>query len=145
MEQWLIAQMGGRPMVLPPALLEVLHAPGINTPSERVASPWRRARLKDAHYALGWRVYDYEGHTLIFHAGAVQGYRTEIGFFPEYHVGMVVLWNCECAEPAGLMPMLFDKLLDLPEVDWAGLNARQRAAPRTRKSSPSHRRARKSG
>jgi beta-lactamase class C len=145
MEQWLIAQMGGRPMVLPPALLEVLHAPGINTPSERVASPWRRARLKDAHYALGWRVYDYEGHTLIFHAGAVQGYRTEVGFFPEYHVGMVVLWNCECAEPAGLMPMLFDKLLDLPEVDWAGLNARQRAAPRTRKSSPSHRRARKSG
>jgi beta-lactamase class C len=142
MEQWLIAQMGGRPMVLPPALLEVLHAPGINTPSERVASPWRRARLKDAHYALGWRVYDYEGHTLIFHAGAVQGYRTEIGFFPEYHVGMVVLWNCECAEPAGLMPMLFDKLLDLPEVDWAGLKARPRAVHK-RKASRSHRHARK--
>ena len=28
MEQWLIAQMGGRPDVLPSNLLEVLHAPG---------------------------------------------------------------------------------------------------------------------
>jgi len=128
MEQWLIAQMGGRPMVLPESLLDVLHAPGIDTPSERFASPWRRERVLSAHYALGWRVYDYAGHTLIFHAGAVQGYRAEIGFFPEYHIGMVVMWNCECAEPAGLMPMVFDKLLGLPEVDWAGLNTPVRAA-----------------
>jgi len=142
MEQWLIAQMGGRPMVLPPELLEVLHAPGINTPGERVASPWRRARLTDAHYALGWRVYNYAGHTLIFHAGAVQGYRTEIGFFPEYHVGMVVLWNCECAEPAGLMPMVFDKVLDLPEVDWAGLNVPAHATRARAKTSRVHRRLR---
>lgn len=136
MEQWLIAQMGGRPMVLPPELLEVLHAPGIDTPGERVASPWRRARVSDAHYALGWRVYDYAGHTLIFHAGAVQGYRAEIGFFPEYHAGVVMMWNCECAEPAGLMPMVFDKMLGLPEVDWAGLNAPDRPA-RARPKKPS--------
>ena len=57
----------------------------------------------------------------------MQGYRAEIGFFPEYNVGMVLLWNCECAEPAGLMPMVFDKMLGLPEVDWAGLNAPGRA------------------
>lgn len=141
MEQWLIAQMGGRPMVLPQQLLEVLHAPGIDTPSERLASPWRRARVKEAHYALGWRVYDYAGHTLIFHAGAVQGYRAEIGFFPEYHVGMVLMWNCECAEPAGLMPMVFDKLLGLPEVDWAGLSspARRAAKPASQKHKRSRR------
>lgn len=146
MEQWLIAQMGGRPMVLPPALLETLHSPVIDTPSERVASPWRRARLSDAKYALGWRVYTYAGETLIFHAGAVQGYRAEIGFFPKYHVGMVILWNCECAEPAGLMPMVFDKMLGLPEVDWAGLNATERAAPASsrKKSSTKSRRAHKS-
>jgi beta-lactamase class C len=143
MEQWLIAQMGGRPMVLSQSLLDVLHAPGIDTPSERMNSPWRRARVKEAHYALGWRVYDYEGHTLIFHAGAVQGYRAEIGFFPEYHVGMVLLWNCECTEPAGLMPMVFDKMLGLPEVDWAGLKAPIRTAhTRPGKTSHAHRRAR---
>jgi beta-lactamase class C len=121
MEQWLIAQMGGRPMVLPDALLEVLHAPVIDTPTERLFSNWRRVRVKHASYSLGWRVYDYAGHTLIFHAGAVKGYRSMIGFFPEYHAGAVVLWNCESNTPAGMMPMLLDALLGLPHRDWAGL------------------------
>jgi beta-lactamase class C len=126
MEQWLIAQMGGRPMVLPDALLEVLHAPVIATPSERMFSNWRRARVEKASYALGWRVYDYAGHTLIFHAGAVQGYRSMIGFFPEYRAGVVVLWNCESSTPSGLMPMLLDALLGLPHEDWAGLDRAKR-------------------
>ncbi|HEX7112222.1 MAG TPA: serine hydrolase domain-containing protein [Mizugakiibacter sp.] len=122
MEQWLIAQMGGRPDVLPADLLDVLHAPVINTPSERVATPWRRTRLKHADYALGWRIYDYAGETLVFHAGAVQGYRAMIGFFPRYHAGVVVMWNCESAAPSGLMPMLLDKMLGLPYMDWAGID-----------------------
>ncbi|GAP65989.1 penicillin-binding protein, beta-lactamase classC [Mizugakiibacter sediminis] len=122
MEQWLIAQMGGRPDVLPADLLEVLHAPVIATPSERVATPWRRARLKRADYALGWRVYDYAGETLVFHAGAVQGYRAMIGFLPKYHAGVVLMWNCESAVPSGLMPMLLDKMLGLPYMDWAGID-----------------------
>jgi beta-lactamase class C len=137
MEQWLIAQMGGRPMVLPDATLEVLHAPIIDTPTERMFSNWRRARVKKASYALGWRVYDYAGHTLMFHAGAVQGYRSMIGFFPEYHAGVVVLWNCESGTPSGLMPMLLDALLGLRHEDWAGLDRAERTTRRhhTRRSS----------
>lgn len=127
MEQWLIAQMGGRPMVLPTSLLEVLHAPVIDTPTERMFSNWRRARVKHASYALGWRVYDYAGETLLFHAGAVKGYRSMIGFFPKYNAGVVVLWNCESNTPAGLMPMVLDALLGLPHEDWAQLNVAERA------------------
>ncbi|MGH8042296.1 MAG: serine hydrolase domain-containing protein [Rudaea sp.] len=123
MTQWLIAQMGERPDVLTEKLLTTVHTPLVETPSERHASPWRRARLEDAHYALGWRVYDYAGQTLIFHAGAVQGYRSMIAFFPKYRFGAVMLWNCECALPSGLMPMLLDRYLGLHEVDWAGLQA----------------------
>lgn len=132
MEQWLIAQMGGHPMVLPNALLEVLHAPIIDTPTERMFSNWRRARVKKASYALGWRVYDYAGHTLIFHAGAVKGYRSMIGFFPEYHAGVVVLWNCQSNTPGGLMPMLLDALLGLPHEDWAGLDRPEHPTRRNR-------------
>lgn len=134
MEQWLIAQMGGRPMVLPDSLLEALHAPVVDTPGERMFSNWRRARVKQASYALGWRVYDYAGHTLIFHAGAVKGYRSMIGFFPEYHAGVVVLWNCESNTPAGLMPMLLDALLGLPHQDWAELDRPEHPV----KSKPRH-------
>ena len=123
MTQWLIAQMGGRTDVLPQELLDTVHTPLVETPSERRATPWRRARLDDAQYALGWRVYDYAGQTLIFHAGAVQGYRSMIAFFPKYRFGAVMLWNCECALPSGLMPMLLDRYLGLHAVDWAGLES----------------------
>lgn len=123
MTQWLIAQMGGRTDVLPTELLDTVHTPLVETPSERHATPWRRARLDDAQYALGWRVYDYAGQTLIFHAGAVQGYRSMIAFFPKYRFGAVMLWNCECALPSGLMPMLLDRYLGLHAVDWAGLES----------------------
>jgi beta-lactamase class C len=128
MEQWLIAQMGGRPDVLPPALLTTLHAPEISTPIEMHSAPWRRARLEDASYALGWRVFDYEGETMIFHAGAVEGYRTMIGFLPKYHVGLVMMWNSADPLPAGLLPMVFDSLLGLPHVDWAGIESDAPAA-----------------
>lgn len=123
MEQWLIAQMGGRPDVLPPALLNTLHTPEVSTPIELRAAPWRRARLEDASYALGWRVFDYQGETMIFHAGAVEGYRTMIGFLPKRHVGLVMMWNSADPLPAGLLPMVFDSLLGLPHVDWAGVES----------------------
>ena len=119
MEQWLIAQMGGRPDVLPQSLLDVLHEPGVPTPVEMHSTPWRRARITDAHYALGWRVFQYGGETLIFHAGAVEGYRTMISFFPKYHAGVVTMWNSAGPVPSGLMPMVLDSMLGLPHVDWA--------------------------
>ena len=123
MTQWLIAQMGGRQDVLPTALVDALHAPQIFTPVEGRTAPWRRARVSEAQYALGWRVFDYSGETLIFHAGAVKGYRSMIAFFPKTRFGAVFLWNCESATPMGLLPMLLDRYLGLPEVDWAGLDA----------------------
>jgi beta-lactamase class C len=121
MEQWLIAQMGGRRDVLPQPILDELHAPLVETDREMTMTPWRRGRLFDAQYALGWRVYDYAGQTLIFHAGAVQGYRAMIAFLPGHRFGVVMLWNSESAAPSGLMPMLIDRYLGLPEVNWAGV------------------------
>lgn len=123
MELWLIAQMGGRLDVLPQPLLDDLHAPGVPTPSETHASPWRHARITAASYALGWRVFTYAGETMIFHAGAVEGYRTMIAFFPKYHVGMVSMWNSPGSVGTDLMPMVFDTMLGLPHVDWAGVES----------------------
>ena len=142
MEKWLIAQMGGRPDVLPTSLLDVLHTPGVATPSELHATAWRSGRLTAAYYALGWRVYEYGGETLIYHAGAVAGYRTMIGFFPKYRAGVVTLWNSTGPTPSGLMPMVFDDLLGLPHVDWANIEgaARPAAKPRAKSRPRVHRR-----
>jgi len=57
----------------------------------------------------------------VFHAGAVQGYRAMIAFAPKDRFGAVLMWNCECALPSGLLPMLFDRYLGLGAVDWAGI------------------------
>jgi beta-lactamase class C len=138
MEKWLIAQMGGRPDVLSPAALDMLHTPGVPTPGELHSTAWRNGRLSAAHYALGWRVFTYGGETLVYHAGAVEGYRTMIGFFPKYHAGVVTLWNAGVPTPSGLMPMVLDSLLGLPHVDWAGLekNVPDRAPAKSRKARP---------
>ena len=121
MARWATAQLGHRPDVLSPSLLADLHAPVVRTPDQLGGSPWRRPRLRNAHYASGWRVFDYSGETAVYHAGAVQGYRAMIGLLPRRDVGIVVLWNSESALPSGLMPTFFDRILELPEQRWVDL------------------------
>ncbi|MBJ6978632.1 beta-lactamase family protein [Luteimonas sp. MC1782] len=118
MAQWLIAQSGRRPDVLPAPLLATLQQPLVSTPGEMRSSGWRRQRLGDAGYALGWRVYDYSGHRVVFHAGAVQGYRGLMAMMPEREIGVVVLWNGESSLPTGLLPTILDSAIGLAPQQW---------------------------
>jgi beta-lactamase class C len=118
MAQWLLAQTGHRPDVLPAPLLATLHSPIVDTPSETRGSAWRRGRLASAGYGLGWRVYDYAGHELVFHGGAVQGYRGVIAMLPGSDLGIAMMWNGESALPSGLLPTMLDRALGLPETRW---------------------------
>ena len=124
--QWMLAQLGHRPDVLSPELLQTVHAPQVATPYEAKTSPWRRERVREAHYAMGWRVFDYAGHRVVFHAGAVQGYRAMLALLPDHDVGIAVLWNCEAAVPSGLLPTFLDRYLGLPPRDWLELSAYRR-------------------
>jgi CubicO group peptidase (beta-lactamase class C family) len=44
-------------------------------------------------YGLGWRITDYRGHKLVFHAGGGIGINSFIGLMPELHLGVTVLTN----------------------------------------------------
>ena len=118
MAQWLIAQTGHRPDVLPAPLLATLHQPLINTPSEMRGSGWRRTRLSSAGYALGWRAMNYAGHDIAFHGGAVQGYRGAMALLPDKDLGIAILWNSESALPSGLLPTILDAALGLSGGQW---------------------------
>jgi beta-lactamase class C len=118
MAQWLIAQTGHRPDVLPAPLLETLHRPVVSTPTELRGSSWRRERLTSAGYAIGWRVYDYAGHEVVFHGGAVQGYRGVVAMLPDRDLGVAILWNSESALPSGLLPTILDRAIGLPYHAW---------------------------
>ena len=120
MAQWLLAQTGHRPDVLPAPLLATLHAPLVATPGE-MRSGWRRDRLDSAGYALGWRVFDYAGHAVVFHAGAVQGYRGMVALLPERDLGIALLWNSNSSLPAGLLPTILDRAIGLPAQRWLDL------------------------
>lgn len=122
MANWAIAQLGHRSDIVSPGVLKTTHTPLIQTRDQLVSSAWRRGRLRDAHYALGWRIYDYAGHPMVFHAGAVEGYRAMIGILPEEDVALVMLWNCENAVPAGLFATVVDRMLGLPSKDWLQLD-----------------------
>ncbi len=119
---WLDAQMGLRPEVLSPSVLERIHQPLVVTQPDMWSPRWRVQRLTNAQYALGFRVYTYRGETLIFHGGAVDGYRAFMVFSPSRQVGMVAMWNSNSPRAWTLIPSLFDRLQNLPPVDWIQLN-----------------------
>jgi len=127
---WMRAQLGERPDVLPLPVLQMVQTSRIDTPGELLGPQWRRQRVQAAGYALGWRVFDYAGSRLIFHAGAVQGYRAMVGLLPDQGFGVAVLWNSNSGVPAGLLPRILDRQLQLEGPDWLDLSRLQLAAQR---------------
>ncbi|MGH7496049.1 MAG: serine hydrolase domain-containing protein [bacterium] len=92
MALWLRALMGGMPEVISLQLVQEVSAPLVATPRERRRFNWNR-RIRLAHYGLGWRVFDYAGHKLVFHSGGLHGYLSQIAFLPDEKIGIVVLQN----------------------------------------------------
>lgn len=130
---WMRAQLGERPEVLPPAVLEAVQTSRIDTPGELAGPRWRRERLRSAGYALGWRVFDYAGHRMVFHAGAVQGYRAMVALLPDQGFGVALLWNSNSGVPAGLLPRIVDRQLQIEGPDWLDLPKLQLAAQRAQR------------
>lgn len=91
---WMRALLGEAPDVVSPELIAKVTTPLTKSKKELYRRQWRKF-LSDAHYGLGWRIYDFAGHTLNYHGGWVQGYRADIAFSPEYGVGYVMLMNAE--------------------------------------------------
>ncbi len=91
---YLQAMLGEFPTVVPPELIEYITEPRVRTTREIYRRGWRQY-LKNAHYGLGWRVYEFEGHTLNYHGGWVKGYRADVAFDPKAKAGYVMLMNAE--------------------------------------------------
>jgi beta-lactamase class C len=127
---WMRAQLGEYPEVISSEVLETVHSARIETPGELLGPRWRRERLSSAGYALGWRIFDYAGTRVVFHAGAVQGYRAMLALVPDRGSGFAILWNSNSGVPAGMLPTLLDRELDIGPTDWLQLDVLQLAAQR---------------
>lgn len=116
--QWLIAQMGYAPDVLPTTAILNSREKRVRTTRDLRRRSWRPF-LNDAHYGLGWRVYEFMNHELVYHGGWVQGFRAEIAYSPDYEIGLVVLMNAESAVMNEITPIFWSHVIPLmQEEQW---------------------------
>jgi beta-lactamase class C len=119
------AQMGLEPDVLSEFALAQMQTPRVYTRREQSGITRRyKGHMKDARYALGWRVYKYgeTGTRVVGHRGAVEGYRSLILFDPEKDTGVVALWNSSSRLPVGVEFEVMDMAYNLPPQDWMELD-----------------------
>ena len=107
---------------LPETILSQMQTPQVATPREQRFLNRRYKALENAHYGLGWRVYDYAGHKVVGHRGGVEGYRALVLFDPEKRSGIAMMWNSPHTRPIGLQLEFMDQLYGLPKRDWLRLN-----------------------
>lgn len=91
---WLIAQLGYNPDVLNEDHLKQITNKRVRTVRDLRRRLWRE-HITDAHYALGWRVYQFGQEQLIYHGGWVEGFRAELAYSKERELGLVILLNAE--------------------------------------------------
>jgi beta-lactamase class C len=94
MAKWLEAQMGSDPLVVTDEARKLLVEPRVKTPGELYRREWKRL-VTDAHYGLGWRVYQLGETRIAYHSGWVSGYRADIAYSPSHGIGVTVLMNAE--------------------------------------------------
>ena len=87
---WVRANLGAFPEVMSPNFLAAVHQPVIATSHGNYFNRWQN--LDNAHYGIGWRIFDYNDLRVVHHGGGVRGFRSEMAFVPERNVGMVLLF-----------------------------------------------------
>lgn len=92
MSKWLLALTGYYPEVIDNKTIEDVTECIIETPKKAVyRRHWRS--LERTYYGLGWRIFNINGHDIIYHGGFVEGFRAEIAFDPDTKIGLAVLFN----------------------------------------------------
>ncbi|GGX65985.1 serine hydrolase [Litorimonas cladophorae] len=118
--KWMSAQFPEQGQI-PIDRLAAMQTPIIQTRGEQRFLNRRFGDLQNAHYGLGWRVYNYHGHKVVGHRGGVDGYRALVMFDPEKQAGIALMWNSPHSRPIGLQMEFLDQLYGLPKRDWLRL------------------------
>ena len=108
MGQWLVTLLGYRTDIVSNATLDRVFHPVVKTDKERAIFPHWLPR-DAASYALGWRVLDDAGESIIYHSGYVNGYKSEIALDRKDGIGICVLFNAHTALSSACIPAFFDQ------------------------------------
>ncbi|MEM9599782.1 MAG: serine hydrolase domain-containing protein [Pseudomonadota bacterium] len=106
------------------AQLTAMMTPIVPTPREQRMLNRNFHALRNSHYGLGLRIYDYHGRKVVGHRGGVEGYRALILFDPDLRTGIALMWNSPHSQPIGLQLEFLDQIYGLPRRDWLRLSER---------------------
>ena len=118
--KWMQAAMGERTDVLPASVLQIAQTPRVAT--RRLYSGDLARAITDAQYGLGWRSFNYAGHRLVGHSGAVDGYRATMIFEPETKTGVVAMWNSNWGVPFRIPFAVLDSYHNRVDSNWFDLS-----------------------
>lgn len=123
--RWMMIQLdagqlpGGNGRLFSAAAHEQMWTPVTLQPIDSLSPALRDTEPLFNTYALGWDVRDYHGVKIVWHGGAVFGFKAAVVLIPAKHVGFSILINSEDGELiAGLMYELLDHYLGLPVRHW---------------------------
>ena len=107
--KWMKALLGKRKEVISEKVLQLAFHKYIDTKNDpRKVNKW--PGVESVHYGLGWRLVNYEGKELMYHAGYVDEYRSEILIDPEDDIGIYAVFNCANSYASRLIPSLLQSL-----------------------------------
>jgi len=107
MAQWLKAMLGAKRGFIADSTLDKIYTPMVKARTKnRYFRKWIGA--SDSHYALGWRVLQFENDTLLYHGGYVKGYRSEVAIDRRGRIGICVLSNGPGRAIDNSVPMFFN-------------------------------------
>ena len=101
-------------------LLSEANALQMQTPQMVIQGPLTFKELGYTSYGMAFTIGAYQGHTMVQHGGAIDGFLALLTFLPQGNVGIVVLTNGSGTPFTNVMNFnVMDRLLGLEKVDWS--------------------------
>jgi len=98
---------------------QAMWQPTVIQPLDSVPPGMEATKPTFQAYALGWEVQDYRGTQIVWHGGAVFGFKTAVVLIPDRNAGFSIELNSEDGELVrGLMYELLDHYLGLKPEPW---------------------------
>lgn len=113
---WLQAMLGHREDVIPKGVLNEIFKPHISINDDSKYYETWFPGLSHAWYGMGWRIFNYKSHKIVYHGGFVRGYRPEIGFCPQEDIGIVFLTNASKNELSTMCVHAFFEMYFAPRI-----------------------------
>jgi beta-lactamase class C len=105
MASWLRILLGNRPDIIAPESLGFIFSPLVKNPDRRPFYGW--GGVQSNYYGIGWRILNWSDHSIIYHGGSVNGYRSEIAIDREKKIGICVLFSSNNSYANQVIPDFF--------------------------------------